>query len=67
MKSELDSLHRNDVWDLCDLPQGRKAVGSKWVFKRKYDVDGSIERYKAMLLRDTIRDMELIMMKHFLQ
>ena len=43
MESELDSLHRNE------LPQGRKAVGSKWVFKRKYDVDGNIERYKASL------------------
>ena len=50
MKSELDSLHRNDVWDLCDLPHRRKAVGSKWVFKRKYDVDGNIERYKARLV-----------------
>ena len=33
MESELDSLHKNDVWDLCELPQGKKAVGSKWVFK----------------------------------
>ena len=33
MEIELDSLHRNDVWDLCELPQGRKAVGNKWVFK----------------------------------
>ena len=44
MESELDSLHRNQ------LPQGRKAVESKWVFKRKYDVDGNIERYKARLV-----------------
>ena len=50
MESELDSLHRNDVWDLCELPQGRKAVRSKWVFKRKYDVNGNLERYKARLV-----------------
>ena len=50
MESEFDSLHRNDVWDLCELPQGRKAVGTKWVFKRKYDVDGNIEKYKARLV-----------------
>ena len=50
MESELNSLHRNDAWDLCELPQRRRAVGSKWVFKRKYDVDGNIERYKARLV-----------------
>ena len=50
MESELDSLDKNDVWDLCELPQGREAVGSKWVFKRKYDVDGNVERYKARLV-----------------
>ena len=35
MKTEIDSLHRNDVWDLVELPKDRKAVGSKLVFKVK--------------------------------
>ena len=50
MKNEIDSLKGNDVWDLMKLPEGRKAIGSKWVFKTKHDAEGNIERYKARLV-----------------
>ena len=50
MKAEMDSLHDNGVWDLVPLPEGRKAVGSKWVFKLKRSADGSIEKCKARLV-----------------
>lgn len=50
MQKEIDSLHNNDVWDLVPLPEGRKVVGSKWVYKIKVAADGSIERYKARLV-----------------
>ena len=33
-----------------DLPEGREAVGCKWVFLRKKDEDGNIEAYKAWLV-----------------
>lgn len=33
-----------------DLPAGKKAIGSKWVFTIKYNADGTIERYKARLV-----------------
>ena len=49
-QSELDSLKENDVYDVVDLPPGRKVVGSRWVFKVKQNSDGSIERYKARLV-----------------
>ncbi|GJS53773.1 ribonuclease H-like domain-containing protein [Tanacetum coccineum] len=41
---------RNNTWELADLPFGRKAIGSKWVFKIKYKSNGEIERYKARCL-----------------
>ena len=33
-----------------DLPPGCKPLRSKWVFKRKRKVDGSIDKYKARLV-----------------
>ena len=35
MKSELDSMYSNQVWDLVKAPNGIKPVGCKWVYKRK--------------------------------
>ncbi|GJW90197.1 ribonuclease H-like domain-containing protein, partial [Tanacetum coccineum] len=32
----MDVLLRNDTWDILDLPKDRKAIGSKWIFKKKY-------------------------------
>jgi hypothetical protein len=50
MEKEMKSLKDNDVWDLVEKPEGRKVVGSKWVFKKKLNADGSIARYKARLV-----------------
>ncbi|PIK49150.1 polyprotein [Apostichopus japonicus] len=50
IEKEVQSLHDNNVWVLTELPEGRKAVGSKWVFKVKSCADGSVERYKARLV-----------------
>ncbi|GKB23181.1 putative RNA-directed DNA polymerase, partial [Tanacetum coccineum] len=50
MNAKMDDLYRNNTWDIVDLPVGRKAIGSKWVWKIKYKSDGEIERYKARLV-----------------
>jgi hypothetical protein len=50
MKSELGSIEKNQTWTLTILPPGRKAIGSKWVYRLKYNTDGVIERYKARLV-----------------
>lgn len=50
MDKELLALERNKTWDLVSLPIGKKAIGSKWVFKVKCKADGSLERYKARLV-----------------
>jgi hypothetical protein len=34
---EIDALAKNGTWELVDLPSGREAVKSKWVFKFKAD------------------------------
>jgi hypothetical protein len=40
----------NKTWDLVDLPENRKAIPCKWVFKSKRDVTGEISRYNARLV-----------------
>ena len=50
MENEMKSLHSNDVWELVELPPDRRIVGSKWIFKRKIDADGAVERYKARVV-----------------
>ena len=49
-ESEIDSILHNHTWELVDLPPGCKPLSSKWVFKRKRKVDGSIDKYKARLV-----------------
>ena len=50
IKSEIDSILQNHTWELVDLPQGNKPLGSKWIFKRKLKPDGTIDKYKARLV-----------------
>ena len=50
MEAEMDSLHKNEAWELTELPPDEKAVGSKWIYKKKKDADGNLERYKARLV-----------------
>ena len=50
MKQEIDALVLNKTWEIVDLPAGKKPIGCKWVYKIKYNADGSIERFKARLV-----------------
>lgn len=50
MKDELFSLAENKVYELVDLPPGKKVLNNKWVFKIKRNPDGSVDRYKARLV-----------------
>ena len=50
MNDEYNSLTKHNTWDLVDLPDGKNLVGSKWVYKTKYNSFGEIDRYKARLV-----------------
>ena len=50
MKEELDALHKDNTWDLVDLPPRKSVVGCKWVYKIKTCSDGTIDRYKDRLV-----------------
>ena len=50
MVEEMDALDKNEAWDIVELPDGRKFVGSKWLFKKKFNAQGKVEKYKAQLV-----------------
>ncbi|MCO5607928.1 hypothetical protein L7F22_062130 [Adiantum nelumboides] len=50
MQLEYDALIKNDTWTLRHLPPGKKAIGTKWVYKVKCKPDGEIDHYKARLV-----------------
>ena len=50
MKSELDIMYFNQVWDLVKAPNDIKPIGCKWVYKRKRGIDGNFETFKARLV-----------------
>lgn len=50
MKAELQNLVSKGTFKEVELPAGRKAIGSKWVFKLKTDADGKPVKYKARLV-----------------
>ncbi|KAK1613921.1 hypothetical protein QYE76_019438 [Lolium multiflorum] len=67
MKSEMGSIYDNQVWTLVDLPDSRKAVENKWIFKRKTDADGNITVYKARLVAkgsDKFKELTTMRLSH---
>lgn len=58
MQQEIRALEKNDTWTLTDLPNGERAIESKWVYKIKYKQNGEVERYKARLVAKGFTQME---------
>lgn len=50
MVKEIDALEINDTWEIVDLPAGKTAIGCNWIYKLKFNSDGTIERHKARLV-----------------
>ena len=50
VSKEVVALEENYTWTIEDLPPGKKAIGCQWVFKVKFNSDGSVERFKSRLV-----------------
>ncbi|XP_071691164.1 uncharacterized mitochondrial protein AtMg00810-like [Rutidosis leptorrhynchoides] len=50
MEEEIDALHVNRTWDLVPRPPQGNIVGSKCVFRTKFNADGTVDRLKARLV-----------------
>ena len=58
MRSEIGSIYQNKVWTLVDLPDDRRAIENKWIFKKKTDADGNVTIYKAQLVAKGYRQVQ---------
>ncbi|GJW91372.1 ribonuclease H-like domain-containing protein, partial [Tanacetum coccineum] len=58
MQEELLQFKLQNVWVLCDLPDGKRVIGTKWVFRNKRDERGTIIRNKARLVAQGYRQEE---------
>uniref|UniRef100_A0A803Q474 Major facilitator superfamily (MFS) profile domain-containing protein n=1 Tax=Cannabis sativa TaxID=3483 RepID=A0A803Q474_CANSA len=50
MQTELYALLKNKTWTYVKLPPNKRVIGCRWVYKIKYNSDGSVERCKARLV-----------------
>lgn len=50
MLDEIQSIEKNQTWELCKLTPEKKMIGVKWVYKTKYKPNGEVEKYKARLV-----------------
>ena len=50
MKSEMQSMYSNQVWDLMEPLEEIKLIGCNWIYKKKRGADGKVETFKAMLV-----------------
>ena len=58
VNDEMDSILGNNTWVLTDLPKGSKSIGCKWVFRRKYNTNGTISTFKERLVAKGFRQVE---------
>ncbi|GKE00765.1 retrovirus-related pol polyprotein from transposon TNT 1-94, partial [Tanacetum coccineum] len=50
MDEEIGAIEKNKTWEMVELPKGHKPIGVKWVYKKKMNATGDIQRYKARLV-----------------
>ncbi|GJU14519.1 hypothetical protein Tco_1142485 [Tanacetum coccineum] len=50
MQEELLQFKLQQVWKLVDLPNGKRDIGTKWVFRNKKDEKGIVIRNKERLV-----------------
>lgn len=58
MQEELLQFKLQEVWVLCDLPDGMKVIGTRWVFGIKRDERGNVIKNKARLVAQGYRQEE---------
>jgi hypothetical protein len=50
MKEEYESIMKINTLELTELPEHKNPIGCKWIYKPKFKLYGSIDKYKAILV-----------------
>ncbi|XP_058783418.1 uncharacterized mitochondrial protein AtMg00820-like [Vicia villosa] len=58
MNDEIQALTKNNTWTFTSLPPRKKAIGCKWLYKTKFNSDGSIERHNVRLVAQGFTQVE---------
>ncbi|KAL2231227.1 UNVERIFIED_CONTAM: Retrovirus-related Pol polyprotein from transposon RE1 [Sesamum indicum] len=58
VKSKMDFIVFNGTWVLVDLPPGYTTIRCKWIFKKKLEPDGIIDKFKAKLVAKSFKQNE---------
>ena len=47
---ELDQIEKNQTWELVPITKGLNVIGTKYIFKNKFNEHGHVTRNKAILV-----------------
>ncbi|XP_031264141.1 uncharacterized protein LOC116122434 [Pistacia vera] len=50
MQEEMNVIEKNQTWELVDRPLDKRVIQVKWIFKRKLNSDGLVNKLKARLV-----------------
>lgn len=50
MKDEIVAQEESGTWDIASRPPGKKAIPCMWIYRNKYNIDGTIRRHKSRLV-----------------
>ena len=50
MDEEMNALDDSGTWELTPVPNEKKAIGCKWVYKVKHNANDFVSKYKAHLV-----------------
>lgn len=64
MNLEIESITKNDTWELVSLPADTRVIGVKWVYKTKYNEKEEIDMHRqGRLPRGMLKSMGYIILK----
>ena len=50
MDEEINSIEKNDTWDLVNFLKDKSLIGVKWVYKTKLNEKDENDRFKAIIV-----------------